>query len=198
MRRIVSITHTSIDGVIQAPGGPDEDPAGGFRHGGWSVPFRSDQGAEFITTLMSRDFDLLLGRKTYDIFASFWPNQPDGPVATPFNAATKYVVSRSPRTLHWQNSIQVEGDAIEGVRQLKGTDGPELHIWGTSELGRDLLQTDLIDEVILLTHPVVLGSGKRRFDPDAMASSFTLTHTSVTDDGVIIAGYQRAGDVRTG
>jgi dihydrofolate reductase len=192
MRRVVSITHISMDGVVQAPGGTDEDPSGGFRHGGWSTPFRGDSGAAFIETLMRRDFDLLLGRKTYDIFASFWPNQPDGPIATPFNAATKYVVSRSPRTFNWQNSIQVDGDAIEGVRTLKAAAGPELQIWGSSDFVHSLLKTDLIDQVILLTYPVILGSGKRLFDGNSLASSFTVTHTSATDRGVVITGYDRA------
>jgi dihydrofolate reductase len=198
MRRIVTNTFISLDGVVQAPGGPEEDTSDGFAYGGWSMPYGDEKFGEFMTELMSREFDMLFGRKTYDIFASYWPNQPEGEVSKPFNDATKYVVSRSPQTFTWENSVQVEGDAIEGIRKLKETDGPELHMWGSSDLAHTLLKTDLIDQMVLITCPVVLGAGKRIFDGNSLASSFKAVHASVADSGAIMAIYDRAGDVVVG
>lgn len=195
MRRIVSITHISLDGVIQAIGGPEEDPTSDFRYGGWTTPYGDEKGAEFLGEIMDRKFDLLLGRKTYDIWASFWPNQPDGFISTPFNNATKYVASRSPQALAWERSVQV--DDIEDIRKLKETDGPELHVWGSSDLAHSLLETDLIDQMILITYPVVLGPGKRFFDGNSLASSFTVAQKWSTNTGVNIFAYERAGEVKT-
>ena len=139
MRKIIAITQVSLDGVMQAPGGPGEDPSNGFTHGGWAMPFVDDDAARAVGEIIAGEFDMLLGRRTYEIFAGYWPNQGDNPIAKAFNKATKYVVTRSLDRLDWEKSQRIDGDVVEAVRQLKASDGPALHIWGSSELLQTLI-----------------------------------------------------------
>ena len=204
MRKIVAPVQVSVDGVMQAPGGPDEDPTGGFRLGGWVAPYYDDAVGEALVDIMGRPFDLLLGRKTYEIFAAYWPYRETAPeeefggVARSFGDATKHVASRSQPQLPWRNSRWLGADAVAAVRELKAGDGPELHIWGSSNFVQSLLAADLIDEVRLLTYPLVLGRGKRFFGEDAPPMALKLTTTRTSPSGVIITTYQRDGEVKTG
>src|ERR671922_559769 len=159
MRKLVVNTFVSLDGVMQAPGGPEEDPTGGFEHGGWSVSFWDEEMMRSMGEFMGKPFDLILGRRTYEIFAAHWPHT-DEPGAAELNHATKYVASRTLTTLDWKNSQLIEGDAAEAVARLKQGDGPELQVHGSSNLIQTLLQHDLIDEFRVWTFPVVLGTGK--------------------------------------
>jgi dihydrofolate reductase len=192
-RKIVTFTHVSLDGVMQAPGGPDEDPADGFTHGGWSVPFRDAIGGQAVLDTVAGEFDLLLGRRTYDIFASYWPNERDNPIGETFNKATKYVVTRSPRQLHWENSQLISGDVVAEIRRLKASDGPELHVWGSSELLQTLTAARLVEEYRMFVVPVVLGKGKRLFENGVPPGVFTLLATQHTSTGVLLNTYRPAG-----
>lgn len=201
MRTIRMTAFVSLDGVMQAPGGPDEDPTGGFAFGGWVAPFWDDTLDAAVTATFARPFDLLLGRKTYDIFAAHWPNAEDSPdagIATLFNAATKYVASRRDPRLDWANSHWLGADAVAGLAALKAGEGPDLLIQGSSNFVQSLLATDLIDAVTLLTFPVLLGGGKRLFGAASRPASFALTDSAVSAGGVVIASYRRAGAVATG
>ena len=161
MRKIIAITHVTLDGIMQAPGGPEEDPRGGFTHGGWAMPFVDDAAGKVIGEIIAGEFDMLLGRRTYDIFASYWPHQGDNPIAKAFNKATKYVVTHRPGQLGWKTSQPIGGDVVDEVRRLKASGGPALHIWGSSELLQTLNAAELVDEHRLWVFPVVLGKGKR-------------------------------------
>ena len=199
MRKIVVLSFISIDGVMQAPGGPEEDTSGGFTYGGWTVPYFDDFAGEIMDEQMGMPFDLLLGRKTYDIFANYWPNQdPNGPVADPFNKATKYVVSSSSPELTWENSKLIDGDVVAKIKELKEQDGPMLQVHGSGKMIQTLLQNDLVDELWLKVFPVTLGKGKRLFAEGTMPAAFELTESKTSPRGVIIANYKRSGEVKTG
>ncbi len=209
MRKIVVGAFISLDGVMQAPGGPDEDPTGGFVHGGWTAALWDDAVGAAIGKTFSAPFDLLLGRKTYDIFAAHWPYvQTDRAasdfdalnvdIAKKFNALTKYVATHRPESLTWENSRSLGTDVVAGVRKLKAEDGPMLLTQGSTELLQLLFAHDLVDELRLVTFPVVLGRGKRLFGTGATAAGFELTESLVSPSGVFAATYVRDGAVRTG
>jgi dihydrofolate reductase len=197
MRKLVANTFVSLDGVMQAPGGPEEDPTRGFEHGGWSVPFWDDQMGEVMGEFMGRPFDLVLGRKTYEIFAAHWPHT-DQPGAAELNRATKYVASRTLETLEWENSQLLEGDVGEVVARLKQEDGPELQVHGSSELIQTLLRHGLIDELRVWIFPVVLGTGKRLFGEGAPPAALKLVDSQVSSTGVVMATYEPGGPLQTG
>jgi dihydrofolate reductase len=199
MRKVVAATFLSIDGVMQAPGGPQEDPTGGFTHGGWTVPYWDAVTREAIAETFSEPFDLLLGRKTYEIFAAHWPYVgKDDAIGSLFNPATKYVASRSEQPLAWQNSVAIKGDVTAEVKKLKHGDGPVLLLQGSSDLIQTLLAADLIDEFRLLIFPLVLGRGKRLFGSGAMPVALKLTGSKVSTTGVTINTYVRNGEIKTG
>lgn len=198
MRKIIAATFVSLDGVMQAPGGPDEDTASGFKLGGWTVPHWDDMMGGVMAEVFARPYALLLGRKTYDIFAGYWPNHLDDPIGKAFHAATKYVATHSPDTLSWQNSQSLGSDVVATLRKIKQEDGPDLLIQGSSDLIQTLLKADLIDEFTLLIFPVVLGPGKRLFGKGAMPAAFKLTKSQTSPTGVIMAKFERAGEVTTG
>lgn len=199
MRKLVVLTFVSLDGVMQAPGGPDEDTSGGFAYGGWTFPYFDEFAGSAMDEQMSMPFDLLLGRKTYDIFASYWPKQdPADSVAGPFNKAVKYVVSASSPELAWENSVLIDGDVVAKLKELKSSDGPILQVHGSSNLIQTLLKNDLVDELWLKTFPVTLGSGKRLFGEGTIPAAFELIEAKTSPSGVIFASYRRAGGVKTG
>lgn len=199
MRKIVVLTFISLDGVMQAPGGPDEDTSGGFQYGGWTVPYFDEFSGNIMDEQLSMPFDLLLGRKTYDIFAAYWPKQdPTGSVAAPFNKATKYVVSGSSPKLSWEKSVIVDGDVAAKLKELKQQDGPMLQVHGSGNMIQTLLKNDLVDELWLKIFPVTLGTGKRLFAEGTMPAAFELMESKTSPSGVIFANYKRAGEVKTG
>jgi dihydrofolate reductase len=200
MRRLVVLTFLSLDGVMQAPGGPEEDPTGGFQHGGWVAPYFDDFLGKVMQEQTSGDFDLLLGRKTYDVFAAHWPyaDEKTDPFAGQLNRAKKYVASRKAMKLDWTNSLLLQGDVAEQVGKLKATDGPEIQVHGSGNLIQTLLKHDLVDEFRLKIFPITLGKGKRLFADGAIPAGFALRQSAVSPNGVIVATYVRAGDVKTG
>lgn len=198
MRKIVVLTFVSLDGVMQAPGGPDEDTSGGFKYGGWTFPYFDDEAGKIMDQQMSMPFDLLLGRKTYDIFAGYWPLQKGHPIAEVFNKATKYVVAHEPMELTWEKSELITGDVVARLKEFKNTDGPMLQVHGSGNMVQTLLKNDLVDEMWLKIFPVTLGGGKRLFAEGTISAAFKLTDSKVTPSGVIFANYQRAGEVKTG
>jgi dihydrofolate reductase len=200
MRRIVVATFTSLDGVMQAPGGPQEDPIGGFALGGWTAPYFDEALGASLGEIFGRPFDLLLGRKTYDIFAAHWPyvTDPNDPIAALFNRVTKYVASRSDRTLSWQNSRLLGNDVAAALTKLKGEDGPDLLVQGSSDLLQTLWKNGLVDEFSVLIFPVVLGKGKRLFGSGAAPAGLKLVKSRSFPTGVIVANYRPDGAVRTG
>lgn len=197
MRKIVVLSFVSLDGVMQAPGGPEEDPSDGFKYGGWTVPYWDEFSGNIMGEQMGMPFDLLLGRKTYDIFAGYWPER-NGEVADPFNKATKYVVSQQELTLEWKNSQLISGDVAARLRELKEGDGPMLQVHGSGNLIQTLLQNDLIDELWLKIFPITLGGGKHLFEEGTIPMAFELNDCKASPMGVIFANYKRAGDVKTG
>jgi dihydrofolate reductase len=200
MRRVVVATFVSLDGVMQAPGGPDEDPTGGFRFGGWVAPHFDEAVGQFIGEFFSKPFDLLLGRKTYEIFAAHWPFAEDGPdaeIAKAFNKVRKYVATRSRTPLTWVNSVPLH-DAAADVARLKRDDGPNLLIQGSSVLIQTLLKEELIDEISLLVFPVVLASGKRFFGDGTKSAALKLNKSASSPSGVTMQTYVPAGAVKTG
>jgi dihydrofolate reductase len=198
MRRLVTSTFVSLDGVMQAPGGPREDESGGFRLGGWTVPHWDEALGEFMDELMGHPFDLVLGRKTYDVFAAHWPDASEQEGAKPLNEAVKNVASRGRPELSWEGSVLIEGDVVEGVQALKAQDGPELQVHGSSELLQTLLRARLVDQLRVLTFPVVLGSGKRLFGDGAVPTALRLVSSTTSTTGVVLTVYEPAGQVRTG
>ena len=198
MRRLMVTTFLTLDGVMQAPGGPGEDDSGGFTFGGWSVNYWDERMREFMTQTMRVPFDLLLGRRTYDIFVTYWPDAPEEAGSKPLNDATKFVASRGRPTLDWKESVLIEGDAADGVAALKRTDGPELQVHGSGNLIQTLMANGLIDEYRLWVFPVVLGSGKRLFADGAIPSGLKLVDSTVSTTGVVIGTYEPAGEIVTG
>ena len=199
MRKIVVLSFVSLDGVMQAPGGPEEDTSGGFEYGGWTFPYFDEFSSNIMGEQMSMPFYLLLGRKTYEIFAAYWPKQdPAGPVADPFNKATKYVVSSSSPKLTWEKSVLSDGGVVAKLKELKQQDGPMLQVHGSGNLIQTLLKNDLVDELWLKVFPVTLGKGKRLFAEGVMPAAFELVESKTSPSGVIFANYKRAGEVKTG
>lgn len=195
-RKIIAITQVTVDGVMQGPGGPEEDPSNGFTHGGWAMPFVDDAAGKVIDQLMAGEFDMLLGRQTYDIFANYWPHQ-NNTIANAFNKATKYVVTHRPDRLDWKVSKPIGNDVVAELGRLKASAGPELHIWGSSELLQTLHAAELVDEYRLWVFPVVLGKGKRLFENGAPPRGLSLVATGRTPTGVLFNTYRLGGPVRT-
>ncbi|MBV6821977.1 dihydrofolate reductase family protein [Pseudomonas sp. PD9R] len=201
MRKLIVAAFISLDGVIQAPGGPEEDTSGGFRHGGWIVPYADEASGQVIRELFSQPFELLLGRRTYDIFAAYWPRiraDSHNFIADLFNSVPKHVATHHRDTLDWQNSHGLQGDFVDAIRALKQQDGAQLLTQGSGDMVRQLLAAGLVDELRLMIFPVVLGHGKRLFGDNAQANAFTLATSISTPGGVLISHYVRSGDVRTG
>jgi dihydrofolate reductase len=198
MRRLIVSTFLTLDGVMQAPGGPEEDDSGGFAHGGWSVNYFDEQVAQYMGETMGAPFDLVLGRKTYDIFAAYWPHAPEEAGAKPLNDATKYVASRGRPTLEWSTSVLIEGDAAEGIAALKQENGPELQVHGSGNLIQTLMRHDLVDQYRLLIFPLVIGSGKRLFSEGTVPSGLRLVDSEVSTTGVFMGKYEPAGEIVTG
>jgi dihydrofolate reductase len=200
MRRIIVATFTSLDGVMQAPGGPEEDPTGGFAFGGWTAPHFDPALGGAMGEIFGRPFALLLGRKTYDIFAAYWPyvTDPNHPIAGAFNRTTKYVASRSKPKLTWQNSQLLGDDAVAALEQVKSEDGPDLLVQGSSDFLQTLWKNGLVDEFTVLTFPLVLGKGKRLFGDGATPGGLKLVKWSSSPTGVIVARYVPDGAVKTG
>jgi len=191
------VEFLTLDGVMQAPGGPKEDTSGGFKHGGWIVPYSDDILGKVMAEQMSRSFSLLLGKTTYDIFAGYWPHHESGWPAV--NAATKYVASHDASlTVDWNNSVLLTGNVAEEVKKLKTQDGPEIQVYGSGNLCQTLFKHDLVDELWLKMFPITLGSGKRLFAEGTIPAAFKLTDSKVSPKGVIIANYERAGEVESG
>jgi dihydrofolate reductase len=199
MRKVITATFVTLDGVMQAPGGPEEDKTDGFKYGGWQYGYGDPVQDEFLGHLMGQPFELLLGRKTYDIFAAYWPTaKTDNEVAVPFNATKKYVVSHTPKELTWQNSTLVTGDIVAELKKLKEMDAPDLHVWGSGNLIQTLLNNDLVDRMHILTYPLVIGSGKRLFEAGTKPRGFKMTDSKISTNGVVIATYEPAGMFVTG
>jgi len=193
MRKLIAITQVTLDGVMQAPGGPEEDPRNGFTHGGWAMPFVDDAAKQVIGETIAGQFDMLLGRWTYELFAAYWPNQGDNPIAKAFNKATKYVVTHTIDHLDWKTSQRISGDVVDELRRLKASDGRALHIWGSSELLQTLIAADLVDEYRLWVFPVVLGQGKRLFENGVPPRGLSLVATRSTPRGILLNTYRPAG-----
>jgi dihydrofolate reductase len=199
MRTLIVQTFLTLDGVMQAPGGPGEDEDGGFAYGGWSVNYWDDQMGQVMDEATGRPFAMVLGRRTYDIMAAYWPTAPEEEGAKVFNDATKYVASRGrPNLEAWRNSVLIEGDAADGLAALKAEDGPELQVHGSANLIQTLLRHNLVDEFRLWVFPVVLGSGKRLFADGAVPTGLRLVDSKVSSTGVIMGTWQPAGDLVTG
>jgi dihydrofolate reductase len=198
MRQLIVQTFLTLDGVMQAPGGPGEDDDGGFAHGGWSVNYWDDQMGEVMAEATSRPFAMVLGRRTYDIMAAFWPHASEEEGAKTFNDATKYVASRSRPTLEWSNSVLIEGDAADGLAALKREDGPELQVHGSANLIQTLLRHNLVDQFRLWVFPVVVGPGKRLFGDGTTPAGLRLVDHKVSSTGVVMGTWEPAGELVTG
>lgn len=196
MRKIIVLSFVSLDGVMQAPGGPEEDTSGGFTFGGWTVPYFDESLASTMGEQMGEPFDLLLGRKTFEIFASYWPHHEEEGAA--INQATKYVASHTLAEHPWRKSVFLNGDVVEEIRQLKEDDGPDLQVHGSGGLIQTLLAHDLVDELWLKIFPVTIGTGKRLFGNGTIPAAFGLSEAKTTPSGVIVASYRRAGEMETG
>jgi len=193
MRKIIVLEFISLDGVIQAPGGPGEDESGGFKYGGWSAPYSDAVTGKEMQKQMAPT-DILLGRKTFDIFAGFWPDHAD--YWPGINDVTKYVLSNTMKKSDWQNSVFLT--SVADIEKLKNSEGGDIKVWGSGELVQLLLKHDLVDELWLKIYPVILGKGKKLYGDDAIPAAFTLTESTITPGGVIFANYARAGEVKTG
>jgi dihydrofolate reductase len=197
MRKLLVTTFVTLDGVMQSPGGPEEDDEN-FTYGGWSVPFWDDTMSEVMGGIMGKPFDLLLGRKTYEIFAAYWPNAPEEAGAKPLNDATKYVASRTSPTLDWGPAVPIEDDVADAVAELKRGEGPELQVHGSGNLIQTLLQNGLVDEFHVWVFPVLVGPGKRLFAGGTVPASLRLVGTTTSTTGVVIATYEPAGELTVG
>jgi dihydrofolate reductase len=196
MRKIIVLSFISLDGVMQAPGGPEEDTSDGFKYGGWTAPYfaEADEAAGELMQKQMKSSDLLLGRKTFEIFATYWPEHAD--MWPGINDVTKYVMSNTMDKSDWQNSVFLKN--VDDIKKLKSLDGSDIQVHGSGNLVQTLLKHDLVDELWLKTFPITLGSGKRLFDEGTIPAAFTLTDSLVTPNGVIFANYKRAGEVKTG
>jgi len=197
MRKLTGAVFLSLDGIMQAPGGPEEDPSGGFRFGGWTAPFWDEDMGPFEKILES-EYDLLLAKRTYDIFSAYWPYNQDNPIGARFQRINKYVLTHSDEPLSWENSHKLSGDTAVAVEELKRSEGPDLLIQGSSTLYAPLISAGLIDRLVLMTFPVVLGEGKSIFDGSLKPSGLKLVDSFVSGTGVVTAIYEPAGDVKTG
>ena len=198
MRQLIVNTFVTLDGVMQAPGGPDEDRSGGFNLGGWSMPFWDAVTDESMSEFMGVPFDLLLGRGTYQIFAAYWPTSDEQPAAEQLNSARKYVASTTLKEVDWNNSQLLKGDVTAAIGKLKAQDGPEIQVHGSAGLLQTLWRTGLIDRIQLMIFPVAVGEGKRLFGTGTVPTSFTVTKSQMSSTGVVIATYEPAGPVVTG
>lgn len=196
MRKIIVISHLTLDGVIQAMGGPEEDTNDGFAYGGWVAPYSDAEVGAVIRREMSMPFDLLIGRKTFDIWEPYWPKH--GDIWPNVNTATKYIASNTITSSDWQPTVFLSGDVGEKVSQLKQADGPDLHVYGSSNLLQTLMQHDLVDAYWLKIYPLTLGSGKKLFANGTIPAAFKVTESQVSAKGVIVVNYERAGAVKTG
>jgi dihydrofolate reductase len=196
MRKVIVLSFVSLDGVMQSPGGDGEDPSIGFQYGGWVVPFFDDYLGRVMGEQMGKPFDLLLGRKTFEIFASYWPHHEEEGAA--INAATKYVASAILKEHEWQKTVILKGNIVDAVARLKQEDGPDLQVHGSGNLIQTLLKYDLVDDLWLKIFPVVLGGGKRLFAEGTIPAGFHLFEGSVSPAGVVVASYRRDGEVKTG
>ena len=195
MRKIIVLEHLSLDGVIQGPGGPEEDTSGGFTLGGWIGPYSDEVSGTALRKQMNAPFDLLLGRKTFDIWEPYWPHH--GDIWPNVNKATKYVASNSRTSSEWQPSVFLSGDVAEQVAKIKQEPGPDLHVWGSSVLLQTLMKHDLVDVFWLMIYPVTLGSGKRLFADGTIPAAFKVTDSIVTPRGIILVTYERNGELKT-
>ncbi len=196
MRKIIVLSFVTMDGIMQAPGGPTEDPSGGFAYGGWVVPYFDDFLGKVMGEQMGRPFDLLLGRKTFEIFASYWPQHlEEGPG---INNATKYVASNTLTSHEWHKSVFLKGNVVDEIKKLKQTDGPDLQVHGSANLIQTLLRHDLVDALWLKIFPITLGTGKRLFADGTIPAAFKASESQLSPTGVIVANYERAGEVKTG
>jgi dihydrofolate reductase len=194
MRKLIAITQVSLDGVMQGPGGPEEDPSNGFTQGGWFMRYADASLKAVLDETMAGDFDLLLGRRTYDIWTAYWPLQPDAdPIAKAFNKAVKYVITHRPEGLSWAQSKAIGSDVVEGVRSLKASAGPEIHTWGSSQALQPLIAAGLIDEYRFWVTPLVLGHGKRRFEEGLPVAKLNLVDSKRTTTGLLINSYRPIG-----
>jgi dihydrofolate reductase len=196
MRKVIVLEHISLDGVIQAPGGPDEDTSGGFAHGGWISPYSDATLGTALRKQMNMPFDLLIGRKTFEIWAPYWPQNAG---AWPgVNTATKYIASNTMTSSKWQPSVFLSGDIAEKVAKIKQQQGPDLHVWGSGNLIQTLIKHDLVDTFWLMIYPITLGAGKRLFADGTIPLAFKVTESKVTPNGVIVVNYECAGAITTG
>ena len=194
MRKIITTTFVTLDGVMQAPGGQEEDTSDGFAYGGWQMSFGDEGTGKIIQDFMTTPFELLLGARTYEIFAGYWPFHPEiEVVAKPFNSTKKYVVSDVPMQLSWNNSVLITGDVVAEIHKLKALDGPDLWVWGSGNLIQTLLKNTLIDRMHIWTHPITIGAGKKLFVEGTQPQRFTLVDSKIFTDGVIFATYEPAG-----
>jgi dihydrofolate reductase len=200
MRKIITTTFVTLDGVMQAPGGSDEDREGDFAYGGWQTSFPEDKDmAAIISGFFTIPFELLLGKTTYDVFAAYWPNaKTDLEVANPFNSTKKYVVADKSFEPSWHNSVCITGDVVTQLNELKEEDGPDLYVWGSGNLIQTLLKHHLIDRMHLWTYPITIGTGKRLFAEGTQAEGFTLVDSKIGATGIIFATYEPAGPFKTG
>lgn len=198
MRRIITNEFMSLDGVIQGPGGPDEDTTGGFELGGWSVTQWDAHMEQFMDEIMNQDYDLLLGRFTYDIWAPYWPKVDNNPIAVKFNRITKYVATRTLTEASWNGTVLLNGDTIAQVKELKAGDGPDLQMWGSADFIQSLRRHGLIDQMNIFIYPVVLGKGKKLFADGTVRGNFKMTRHIVSTTGVIIGVYEPDGEVPVG
>ncbi len=196
MRKVIVLEHISMDGVIQAPGGPEEDPSGGFAYGGWIGSYSDEILGTTLRKQMNAQFDLLLGRKTFDIWEPYWPKHTD--IWPGASTATKYVVSNTRTASEWQPSVFLNGDVAEKVNKIKQQPGPDLHVWGSGNLLQTLIKHDLVDAYWLMIYPITLGGGKRLFAGGTIPAAFKVTQSTVTPKGVIVVSYERAGAIATG
>jgi dihydrofolate reductase len=196
MRKTIVLTFVTLDGVMQAPGGPTEDTSGNFTFGGWTVPYFDEYLGDVMTKQMGKPFDLLLGRKTFEIFASYWPDHPEEGAG--INAATKYVASNTLTSHAWQKTVFLKGNVADEIRRLKGQAGPDLQVHGSANFIQTLLKHDLVDEFWLKIFPVTLGTGKRLFDQGTLPAAYALVEAKSSPAGVMIATFKRAGEVKTG
>jgi dihydrofolate reductase len=193
MRKIIVLSMITLDGVMQAPGAPEEDTSGGFEYGGWCAPYGDDVSGKLMQKLM-KPSDLLLGRKTFQIWENYWPQHAD--YWPGINDVTKYVLSTTRKDSDWKNCVFF--NTLSDIEKLKNSDGSDIQVWGSSELIQLLLKNDLVDELWLMIHPLTLGKGKKLFNDGPIPAAFTLTESAVTSDGVFMANYKRAGEVKTG